>query len=112
MINYIAYCALDPTLSLRLADYGLTQTQKGLVFTIMPSTYMISTILTPYLQPKWLEVRVWLIIAAFFLGVSMCFVGPFFLEESLVCMCIALFVTGCLLGPLIIPNMAEMIVAA
>ena len=111
-VSYIAYCALDPTLVLRLADYGLDQSQKGLVFTIMPTMYMVSTIATPFLLPRWMEVRVWLMIMAFFLGVSMLFVGPICTDQSLVTMCIGLFSTGCLLGPLIIPNMQEMIDAA
>ena len=111
-VSYIAYCALDPTLVLRLADYGLDQSQKGLVFTIMPTMYMVSTIATPFLLPRWMEVRVWLMIMAFFLGVSMLFVGPICVDKSLVTMCLGLFSTGCLLGPLIIPNMQEMIDAA
>ena len=110
-MNYIVYCALEPTLTLRLEDYGLAQTQKGLVFTIMPTMYMISCFVAPYCQPKWMETRVWLTLSAFFLGFSMLFVGPFFLEKSLPVMCVGLFFNGCMLGPLIIPNMAEMIVA-
>ena len=110
-MNYIVYCALEPTLTLRLEDYGLAQTQKGLVFTIMPTMYMISCFVAPYCQPKWMETRVWLTVSAFFLGFSMLFVGPFFIDKSLPVMCIGLFFNGCMLGPLIIPNMAEMIVA-
>ena len=110
-MNYIVYCGLEPTLTLKLEEYGLAQTQKGLVYTIMPTMYMISCFVTPYCQPKWMETRVWLIISAFFLGCSMLFVGPFFIDKSLPVMCIGLFFNGCTLGPLIIPNMAEMIVA-
>lgn len=73
--------------------------------------YMISCFLTPCLMPKWMEARVWLMSAAFFLGVSLYFVGPCFVNESLAAMCIGLFFTGSFLGPLIIPNMAEMIAA-
>lgn len=111
-MNYIIYCALDPTLTLRLDDYGIEQSTKGLIYSIMPTMYMTSTFLTPCVLPKWMEVRVWLIFAAIFLGISVTIVGPFFLDESLVVMCIGLFFTGSMLGPLIIPNMSEMIVAA
>ena len=78
----------------------------------MPAMYMISTIATPFILPKWMEVRVWLMTSAFFLGVSLLFVGPVTSDKSLVTMCFGLFFTGCLLGPLIIPNMQEMIDAA
>ena len=111
-MNYIIYCALDPTLTLRLDDYGLEQSTKGLIYSIMPTMYMVGTMVTPCVLPKWMEVRVWLIFAALFLGISVTIVGPFFLDESIVVMCIGLFFTGSMLGPLIIPNMSEMIVAA
>ena len=108
-LSYIAYCALSPTLVLRLSDYGLDQSQKGLVYAILPTMNMVSTIATPFVMPKWMEARVLLMITAFYAGVSMLFVGPICTDKSLATMCIGLFSTGCLLGPLVIPNMQEMI---
>ena len=75
-MSYIAYCALSPTLVLRLADYGLDQSQKGLVYTILPTMNMLSMMVTPFVTPKWMEARVLMMIMAFFSGVSMLFVGP------------------------------------
>lgn len=77
----------------------------------MPTVYMVSALTIPYLQPEWMEARVLLMTAAFCIGISMSFVGPFYTDESLPVMCIALFFNGCLLGPLIIPNMGEMMAA-
>ena len=58
-----------------------------------------------------MEVRTWLITGTFLLGFSVLFIGPFFEEKNLIVMCIGLFVSGCFLGPLMIPNMAEMMFA-
>lgn len=104
----LAYGALEPTLSLRLEDYGLSQVVQGLVFGIQPFFYMIGTFATPYVVPRWVEHRVTLIVAMFGLGFSQLFVGPFFEEDNLLAMLIGLFLTGVFIGPLVIPNMAEM----
>ena len=55
-----------------------------------------------------MEIRVWLIVGLLLLGTGTLFVGPFFLEKNLGVMCFGLFFSGTFLGPLIIPNMAEM----
>lgn len=58
---YIAYGSLEPTLSLRLVDYDVSQTTQGLIFGIQPLCYMLGTFLTPYIFPSWIEHRVTLI---------------------------------------------------
>ena len=58
-----------------------------------------------------MEVRTWLMTCSFLLGFSVLFVGPFFEEKNLIVMCIGLFVSGSFMGPMMIPNMAEMMFA-
>ena len=110
MVN-LSYCIFEPTLSLRLEDYGLTQTIQGLTFAIMPIMYMLGTFLTPIVIPRWVEIRVTLITGLFILGFSILLVGPVFVEKNIVVMYIGLFMVGAFLGPAIIPNMAEMMFA-
>lgn len=111
MMSCLAYCVFEPTLSLRMEDYGLSQTYQGLIFAIMPLMYMVGTFMTPYAVPRWVEIRVTLIIGMIMLSLSMILVGPFFEEKNLTVMLIGLFLTGSFLGPTIIPNMAEMMFA-
>ena len=69
---------------------------------------MIGTFLTPYLIPKWVETRVILITCLFWLGASVFLIGPFYEEKNLAVMLIGLSLAGMALGPLFVPNMAEM----
>ena len=105
---YMAYGCLEPTLGLRLEEYGLSSVFQGLIFGIQPFFYMVMTFATPYVVPRWVEHRVTLIVSLFGLGFSQFFVGPFFEEDNLLVMLIGLVLTGIFLGPLVIPNMAEM----
>ena len=73
--------------------------------------YMISTLLTPYLFPKWLEVRLVLIICSFIFGASILLIGPVYKGKSLYSMLAGLVISGFLMGPLCIVNMGEMIEA-
>ena len=74
----------------------------------MPLFYTLATFLTPYIVPAWMERRVALIINLFLLGLSIAFVGPFYTDQNLTVMCIALVVSGFLMGPLMIMPMQEM----
>ena len=111
LIDYLCYCVFEPTLSLRLEDYELSVTYQGLVFAIMPLMYMIGTIITPFAIPKWIEIRVTLIIGSILLGGSILLVGPVYEDTNLVVMLVGLFLSGAFLGPIMIPNMAEMMIA-
>ena len=108
---FIVYSGFEPTLSLRFGDYGLSQTYQGLIFAIQPTMYILGTLFTPFLLPKWMEIRVWFIIGLLLMAIGTVFVGPFFEDMNLGVMCFGLFFSGCFLGPLIIPNMAEMMQA-
>ena len=105
---FLAYGSLESTLSLRLEEYGLSQLIQGCIFGIQPVLYMLGTFLAPCLIPKWVEIRVTLIVCLFGLGLGTFLIGPFYTEMSLSAMLGGLVVTGCFLGPLIIPNMSEM----
>ena len=107
-IATVVYCALEPIMSLRLLDYNLTDGQTGSIFGIQPLTYALSTILVPYIIPKWVEGRVILITNLMILGVVTTLVGPFFEELNLVVMMIGLALSGFCMGFLYIPNMPEM----
>ena len=72
---------------------------------------MLGTFLTPFIFPKWVEIRVILITCGIALGLSTFLIGPFFGEQNLTVMLIGLGLTGSFMGPLGIPNMAEMMQA-
>ena len=60
--------------------------------------YMVSTLMVPYIVPKWFEPRVTLITSTFLLAFATALVGPFYTELSLVAMIIGLAISGFLLG--------------
>ena len=104
----IAFGAIDPSLSLRLQEYNLSPACVSLIFGIQPCFEMIATFTTPYIIPRWVEHRVTLISFLFLLGFSTFLIGPFFGGLNLGVMVIGLVLSGISLGPLVIPNMAEM----
>ena len=93
---------------MRLKDYNLDQTIVGVIFGIQALFYTFATFLSPYIVPAWMERRVALILNLIFLGVSIAFIGPFYTDKNLSAMCIALIVSGFLLGPIMILPMQEM----
>ena len=70
--------------------------------------YMLGTFSTPHVVPKWVEARVLLLTCLLGLSLSVLLVGPTFTELNLPVMIVGLFISGAFLGPLMIPNMAEM----
>ena len=105
----IVWTCYEPTLSLRMHDYGLTQSQIGVVLGIQPVLYMICCILVPFVIPKWIEDRVTLITGLFCLGVLTTLVGPFYTDKDFTVFLIGLISSGIFFAPLIIPNMSEML---
>jgi len=104
----LAFGSIDPALSLRLAEYNINQLYTALIFGIQPFFQMLGTFGTPYIVPRWVEHRVTLITFLFLLGASMFLIGPFYGGLNLPVMLIGLSLSGMSLGPLVIPNMAEM----
>lgn len=83
MATYLVWGALEPVLNLRLTqDYELPQSQQGLFFGIAPLCYTLSTFLTPFIFPHWIERRVILITSLVGLGISALLVGPIYPEKS------------------------------
>lgn len=70
--------------------------------------YMIGTLATPYIVPKWVEARVTLLTCSVGLSLTVLLIGPVFEQKNLPVMLIGLLTSGSFLGPMIIPNMAEM----
>ena len=67
---YLAYGSSEPVMAIRLNDYDISQTVKGIIFGIEPLFYMIGTFLVPYIVPKWVELRITMITAMILLGVA------------------------------------------
>ncbi len=69
---------------------------------------MFGTFTTPYIIPRWVEHRVTLMTFLFLLGLSTFLIGPFYGGLNLPVMLLGLVFSGLCLGPLVIPNMIEM----
>ena len=104
------YGELEPIMSLRVLDYGVSDFQIGLIFGIAPLTYAVGCFLTPFI-PKWVESRVTMIIGTIFVGLSMGLINPFFEDQSMISMCIGLGLFSFFIAPMSIPNMPEMMAA-
>mmetsp|Transcript_25968 Transcript_25968/g.51767 ORF Transcript_25968/g.51767 Transcript_25968/m.51767 type:complete len:462 (-) Transcript_25968:248-1633(-) len=108
MVGCMYYCVFDPTLALRMDHYGLSQTFQGVIFTVMPFSYMLGTLFTSYLLPKWIEIRVTLITGSLLLGLSILLIGPVFEERNPDMMVIGIALSFILIGPACIQNISEM----
>ena len=69
---------------------------------------MMGTFIAPKIVPRWVENRVVLITFLFILGTSTLLVGPLSGDLNLTMMVVGLVLTGIAIGPLAVPNMAEM----
>ena len=106
-IDNMIYGVFEPTLSLRLTDFGMEQTYQGIIIAIIPFMYMLGSLLHNRVFPKWLEPRVILMGGALILSVSVPLVGPFFEEKNIPVMCFGLVLAGSMLGPMVIAPMTE-----
>lgn len=104
----IQFGSIDPNLSLRIEEYNLSPIYVSLIFGIQPFFETIGSFTMPYIIPKWVEHRVTLITFLFLLGFSTFLIGPFYGDLNLPVMLTGLTLSGISLGPLVIPNMAEM----
>ena len=77
----------------------------------MPFSYVLGTLVSSCAIPKWIEIRCTLITGSLLCGLSILLIGPVFEEQSLPAMIAGLILLGIFLGPIIIPNMAEMMFA-
>ena len=104
----IQFGSLDPNLSLRIEEYGLSKLYVSLIFGIQPFFEMLGSFSLPYIVPSWIEHRVTMITFLLILGLSNFLIGPFYGGLDLPVMLTGLVLSGIALGPLVIPNMAEM----
>lgn len=72
---YFQYSFVEPILSPRLVEFGLTPMQIGWFFVIQPVTYIISAVGVLYV-PEAIEKRVVIIVGAWAAALSFLFVGP------------------------------------
>ena len=98
-------------MSLRLLDYDITQVVSGLIFGINPLMYTLSTLLIPYIVPKWVEPRVTMITSLYIMAITVTLIGPFFTETNMTAMVLGLAISGFSMGFQTIPNMPEMMQA-
>lgn len=77
----------------------------------MSLSYMLTTLVTPYLLPNYVEKRVTMIMSLILLGLASFLCGPFYTELSFPVMLTGLLLQGAFMGPLVILNMAEMMAA-
>ena len=75
-----------------------------MIFGIIPFTYFIGCVLVPWI-PKWVEIRVTLLVSLFFMGGFLYLIGPVFVDKSLTMMCIGLMMASIFMPLTIVPNM-------
>ena len=101
------YGVFEPTLSLRLTDFGMSQTYQGMIIAIIPFMWMLGSLLHHRVFPKWIEPRVILMGGALLMSLSLPLVGPFYDEKNIPLMCAGLVLSGSLLGSMVISPMTE-----
>ena len=114
VIAFFTDTQLEPIFSTRLTDFKMTTFQVGLLFTVIPCTYIPSMLLVQYM-PKWVEKRVTLICASVFLGLATFLNGPSKLldmKDSLALIIAGQAFSGIFIAFLTIPALPEMISAA
>ena len=70
----------------------------GLIFGITPLTYLLSTIVIPYITPEWIEYRVQLIFSLYFGCIATLLTGPVFADKNLISMLTGLALQGLFFG--------------
>ena len=113
-LSYFQDTQLEPTFSPRLDDFGLSVLQVGLMFTIIPLTY-IPAMMIVQAFPKWMARRFTMIISCVLLGIATFFNGPSLLlgmPDKLFLIVIGQALSGIFMAFLIIPVLPEMITAA
>jgi len=106
-IANMIYGVFEPTLSLRLTEFGMGQSYQGIIIAIIPFMYMFGSLLHDRVFPKWVEPRLILMGGALILSVSVPLVGPFFEDKNIPVMCLGLVLAGSMLGSLCISPMTE-----
>ena len=101
--------SIGPTLTLRLEDYNVGESVRGLIFGIQPTTFIVGIFLGALVIPKWVPHRVTLIMSLLLTAVTVLLQAPFFAEKNLTSMLVGLGLSGFPLAMLCLPNLPEMI---
>ena len=113
-LAYFCDTQLEPIFAPRLEEFGLTTMQIGYMFTIIPLTYIPSTMIVQYF-PTWISRRFTLIWSALFLGCATFLNGPSQLlgmPNELTYIIYGQAFSGIFVAFLIIPVLPEMMNAA
>ena len=113
-LSYFQDTQLEPTFSPRLDDFGLSVLQVGLMFTIVPITY-IPAMMIVQVFPKWVARRFTMMIACMLLGIATFFNGPSLIlgmPDKLYLIVTGQALSGIAMAFLIIPVLPEMMAAA
>ena len=113
-LSYFQDTQLEPTFSPRLHDFGLTVQQVGLMFTIIPITYIPSMMVVQKF-PKWIDRRFTLIMSSILLGFATFFNGPssmMGMPDKLWLIILGQALSGIFVAFMIIPVLPEMITSA
>jgi len=103
---------LEPIFSQRLEEFNMSTFQIGLMFTLIPATYIPSMLLIPLVR---VEKRIILIVSAFLLGVATFLNGPsevFHMPDVLYLIMMGQAFSGIFIACLSIPALPEMINAS
>lgn len=104
---------LEPIFARRLEDFNMTTFQIGLMFTLIPSTYIPTMLLIPFVT---ISKRVILITSAFLLGFATFLNGPSEIfhmpDDKLYLIMMGQLFTGVFIATLSIPALPEMINAS
>lgn len=103
---------MEPIFSQRLEDFDMTTFQIGLMFTLIPSTYIPSMLLIPFVR---IDKRLILIVSSFLLGIATFMNGPseiFHMPDKLYLIMMGQIFSGIFIATLSIPALPEMINAS
>lgn len=113
-LAYTADTQLEPIFETRLEEFDMSIFQVGLMFTIIPTTFVPSMLLVQLVPPS-VDKRVILVIAAIGLGCGTFFNGPstlLGLPEKLWPIFVGQALSGIFIALLVIPCLPEMITGA
>ena len=113
-ISYMCYGLITPFLPQHLHKYGIKGEQVGFFFGIPSASYMIGAILYNKL-PKYVDLKVWIIVGSLINVLSLLVVGPeeyTYLPTNLISVGAGLFIMGIGSAILLVPILPQLIAIA
>lgn len=112
-LHFFIWGTITPILALQLTDgYGLKEKQVGLVYSLTGFTYIIGTLLTPYITASGFERGKTLLFDLVLLSIALLITAPAYYEVNLAVTCVGLGLLSLFLGPNIVLPPPEMIDSA